>query len=237
MDKALLTNKLSNRFSIIPNDVIEHANISWGAKGLLTYLLSRPDGWQFFVGDLLKRAQSSVYEIRKLLAELEKAGLLKRERTIKPGTNQLYWKWEVLPEKTNLRYNEIANIVNYDNRKIVTYNNTDLDSNTDITDNIPPISPPKGDDDVQKSFQEFWDSYKPVSVQGRVVVKGSRKIAEQKYRHAIKGGAKPSEILAGAQAYLAHCMRNQVLSCGVGVFLNQERWKDEYPAESQEVLI
>lgn len=89
--------------------------------------------------------------------------------------------------------------------------------------------PPKGAADAyQQEWEEFWTAFTPVKIDGRVVAKGSKKVAEKKYTQIVKRGVKHEDIMRGLQNYLRYCRDNAILSCGVAVFLNQERWKDEY---------
>lgn len=82
---------------------------------------------------------------------------------------------------------------------------------------------------AEEHFERFWSSYTPVkTTDGRVVSKGSRKEAEAKYMKIVKSGVNPDDILNGLRAYINDCQHNNRLTCGATVFLNQERWKDDY---------
>jgi hypothetical protein len=82
---------------------------------------------------------------------------------------------------------------------------------------------------AEEHFERFWLSYTPVkTTDGRVVSKGSRKEAETKYMKIVKSGVNPDDILNGLRAYINDCQQNNRLTCGATVFLNQERWKDDY---------
>lgn len=82
---------------------------------------------------------------------------------------------------------------------------------------------------AEEHFERFWSSYTPVkTTDGRVVSKGSRKETEIKYMKLIKSGVNPDDILNGLRAYINDCQQNNRLTCGATVFLNQERWKDDY---------
>lgn len=50
---AIIRQKRKKRFSIIDNQVIENKNLSWGARGLLEYMLSKPDDWKFYMSELI----------------------------------------------------------------------------------------------------------------------------------------------------------------------------------------
>lgn len=53
-------------------------DISYEALGLLTYLLSKPDGWEVNIKDVAKR--STKYKAYKMLRELRQAGYMKLEK-------------------------------------------------------------------------------------------------------------------------------------------------------------
>lgn len=83
--------------------------------------------------------------------------------------------------------------------------------------------------DIDAEFEKFWNAYTPVkTTDGRAVNKGSRKETFTKYSRIIKSGVKPADILKGLNAYLTDCRNNNRFTCGATVFLNQERWKDDY---------
>ena len=111
-------------------------------------------------------------------------------------------------------------------------NVTTKDIFNNIYNNINNIShaAPNGSADgtAQEHWEKFWDSYVPVKAGGRLVGKGSKATAEKKYKRLLAKGVKPEDILRGLQAYLRFCQNNGQLTCGVTVFLNQERWKDDY---------
>lgn len=52
--------------------------LSWKAVGILWFLLSRPEDWQIYQRDLLKRHTDGLASLRTGLKELEEAGYLKR---------------------------------------------------------------------------------------------------------------------------------------------------------------
>jgi hypothetical protein len=64
----------------IANSVFEDRRLSWGARGLLGYLLSKPDDWQVRLYDLIAQGPAGVHKIRRMLRELEATGYLYRKR-------------------------------------------------------------------------------------------------------------------------------------------------------------
>ena len=119
--------------------------------------------------------------------------------------------------------------------KNVTHNNININNNNiplrDInnTDVLFTSLPPKGAvADHEDDWEQFWKSYTPVKIDGRVVQKGSKSVARKKYMQIRKKGVTHDELMQGMLAYIRYCKENAILSCGVAVFLNQERWKDDY---------
>lgn len=79
------------------------------------------------------------------------------------------------------------------------------------------------------SFDGFWKEYTPVrSFDGRVVNKGDKQKAKNKYLAILKEGVKSEEIIRGLKNYIADCHKNGFSTCGAQVFLNQRRWEREY---------
>jgi len=69
-----------NPFVMMDKRPIENDNLSWKAKGLLSYLLSRPDDWTVRMGDLVKRSTDGEYATRAAIKELIEAGHLVRKQ-------------------------------------------------------------------------------------------------------------------------------------------------------------
>jgi hypothetical protein len=68
------------QFVIIEQSVVEDSRLSWAARGVLGYLLSRPDDWQIRVTDLSRRGDLGRCSIYKLLKELRKFGYVTYHR-------------------------------------------------------------------------------------------------------------------------------------------------------------
>ena len=55
---AIIRQKRKKRFSIIDNRVIEDKRLTWGARGLLEYMLSKPDDWKFYMSELITHSDN-----------------------------------------------------------------------------------------------------------------------------------------------------------------------------------
>lgn len=74
------TSKRENPYVMIDKYGLNDERLSWKAKGLLAYLLSKPDDWQVYETDLIKRATDGRDSVRTGLRELEKFGYLSRRQ-------------------------------------------------------------------------------------------------------------------------------------------------------------
>lgn len=79
-----------NPFVMIDRRPIENPQLSWRAKGILTYLVSRPDNWIVRLGDLIKRSPDGVYAVRSAIKELTAAGHITRREERENGRFKQY---------------------------------------------------------------------------------------------------------------------------------------------------
>jgi DnaD/phage-associated family protein len=70
------THKRKNPFVQIDKAVFNDPKLSWKAKGILGYLLSKPDDWKTYVTDLVKRSKDGRDAVSAGLLELEEHGYL-----------------------------------------------------------------------------------------------------------------------------------------------------------------
>ncbi len=81
VDKTIfrVTKDRENPFAMIDRRVLENPDLSWKAKGLLGYLLSRPDNWTIYMGDLVKRSTDGEHSTRSAVDELIATGHIVRK--------------------------------------------------------------------------------------------------------------------------------------------------------------
>jgi hypothetical protein len=60
--------------------VADDARLSWGARGLLIFLLCKPDNWRVSVAHLINSGTAGRDAVRGMLRELVQAGYLKRNQ-------------------------------------------------------------------------------------------------------------------------------------------------------------
>lgn len=80
-----------SNFTIIPNEVLNDARLSFKATGVLVYILSKPDGWRTLTTQLATAKKENEHAIRTAMQELEEAGYVHRWR-YKDAKGR--WKYE-----------------------------------------------------------------------------------------------------------------------------------------------
>ena len=141
-----------NPFVMIDKELLELPALSWKAKGLLAYLLSRPDDWEVWLNDLVKRSIDGEHATKSGLRELERTGYLTRHR--QRGKNGQFAGYLILvheipvpPEDRTVRQicpqgekplvdNPLVDNPQVENHLVT---NTDL-TNTDLTNTPPDFS-------------------------------------------------------------------------------------------------
>lgn len=73
---TIITRQRSDNFAIIPNAVAEDNRLSFSARGLLVYLLAKPNNWQVRIEDIRTSGGIGRDQAYKLLAELKAAGYI-----------------------------------------------------------------------------------------------------------------------------------------------------------------
>ena len=81
-------------YSVVHNDLIEDKRISFKARGLLIYLLSKPDHWRTTTSHLATIGPDGRQAIQTMMRELEQAGYVVRRRYQDPSTGQ--WRYDTL---------------------------------------------------------------------------------------------------------------------------------------------
>lgn len=75
-----------NRFAIITRSLAQDKSLSFQARGLLLYVLSKPEGWKARDADLMKQGGIKKHAYQSILSELKAAGYARRvEKRAKAG--------------------------------------------------------------------------------------------------------------------------------------------------------
>lgn len=76
----ILRVKKNSRYFVASNEPFNDERLSWEARGVMGYLLSKPDNWELRNRDLIARGPAGEKKIERILGELQKFGYLHRRR-------------------------------------------------------------------------------------------------------------------------------------------------------------
>lgn len=76
-----LRKKFKGNFTQVPNMIIEDDRLSYRAKGVYLYLVSKPDDWNYYIHVMVKASTEGRDSLRKAIKELEKYGYLIRVKS------------------------------------------------------------------------------------------------------------------------------------------------------------
>ena len=91
MSGIVRVSKRPERYTIADNEIIGNSAMSWEARGVLIYLLSKPDNWTVRVDDLVKQSPAGIKVVRRIIKELETFKYLYRYKYQGEGGK---WVWE-----------------------------------------------------------------------------------------------------------------------------------------------
>ena len=77
-----------NNYTIMSNHHLIDPELSFKAKGLMSYMLSRPDNWDFSIEGLAHQNKEGTDAIARIIRELEEQGYYK--------IFVLYYIWKIL---------------------------------------------------------------------------------------------------------------------------------------------
>lgn len=103
---SIIRVRKDEKYFTASNEPFVDEKISWEARGLMGYLLTKPNNWEVRTADLTKKGPAKEHKIRRMLAELRKAGYMNRIRITLPG-GKFDWVTEVYespiqnPKKTS----------------------------------------------------------------------------------------------------------------------------------------
>ena len=232
-----------NGFTQIANTLFEDNNLSYRAKGILGYMLSRPDNWKFNKTDLVRRSIEGRDAVYKAIDELKERGYLHIYPNYeKNKLNGWTWEYDDAPftpellknsmtekpqENIEIRQNISTTDFQYDSfserQDSSTYSNTDF-NNTDLNNTKSKelkekITPAE----IEREFDQLWQLY-PRKI--------GRKKAFDSYKKARKIKKIPFEtVQSGLYRYIKY-LESQATEeqyiMHASTWFNQEKWLDDY---------
>lgn len=80
----------------LSNDIVNNPDISWKAKGILAYLLSKPNDWKVYANDIIEHSKDGETAVRAGINELIAAGYIIREKLRDDMGKIKEWEYTVL---------------------------------------------------------------------------------------------------------------------------------------------
>lgn len=198
-----------SRYTVISNAAINDARLSFRARGVLVWLLAKPDDWTTSAEALASQATEGRDAVRSAMRELGNAGYIVRDKHRGPGGTwvsclTIYEEPQVTPETGNPPSDNQPS----DNQAL--YKELSLKTETNNT------SPST---DVDAAFAAFWQQY-PNKV--------SKPHATKAWRSATRK-ASAETITAGLAPWLARWEAEKTEKKFIphaSTWLNGERWTD-----------
>ena len=73
------------KYFVASNEPFNDKRLSWEARGVMGYLLSKPDNWEVMFNDLVNNGPAGEKLIRRILKELQEYGYLERKQSRLPN--------------------------------------------------------------------------------------------------------------------------------------------------------
>ena len=93
LNEIIRVKRVAGTFATMNKGFLEDDRLSMKAKGILAYLLSKPDNWKVIVGDIIKHCKDSKSAIYSGLKELKENGYYKKE-PIRSEDGSRIVRWE-----------------------------------------------------------------------------------------------------------------------------------------------
>lgn len=141
---SIIRIKKQREYVSIANAILQNKTLTWEARGIMAYLLSKPDGWECRNYDLVNQGPAGEHTIKRILKELREAGYIHRFK-ISKGRGKIQWITEIYEtpdlnpnfttgdfttvetiEVESFEDEKSADIVSTDSSKYLPLENTDL---------------------------------------------------------------------------------------------------------------
>ena len=196
---AIIRQKRKERFSIIDNRVIEDKRISWGARGLLEYMLSKPDDWKFYMSELISHSDKDGRDkTYGYMDELKKYGYVTRKQ--KRNNNGKFGNQDLIVNDSPLT--GFPYTAKPDTDSPDTVNPTLLNTDNTNTDNTNKLLA-----DAQHSFQEITTLWQnnwgfPNGIAQQDLTEWSKEFGNDLVYYCVEFALRHNVTARGADPYL-----------------------------------
>ena len=223
--------KKNENYTTVHNGFIKRKDLSWKAKGIMTYLLSLPDDWVVNLDEIKRNASDGESSFRSGWKELKDAGYVSK-RSIRDEFTKKILKWETIIKEVpdekknhnvgnhNVESHQVGNH-QVDNRKLLS--TKELSTNKLITNIQKEHQPSDDGQSTSERFEVIWKEYPK---------KQGKKKALTYYKRAIKNGVTDEVIMQGIEDYKKYLdsekNKGWLNPMDGSRWFNEERWNDEY---------
>lgn len=198
-----------SKFYTLDKSISEDPRLSWGARGLLIYLLGKPDNWEVSVADLINQTQESGKPagrdaVRGLLNELKQTGYLYVDTKRSSGGSFDGVSYVVNESPVNSPETDYpatvepgtANppLISTEYKQILNNNKNTLVPSDDDT-------PAKREKKYPQEFENLWAIYP------RREGSNPKNKAFQAWNARKREGVDQAAITSGLQRYVAYCQK------------------------------
>lgn len=118
----IIRTKKNNNYTVINNTILNDDRLSWAARGLAAYLLTKPDSWEINRDHLAEQGPDGVWAVRSALKELRAAGYLSQRRST---NDEGKFCWEVVLHEVPVENQPSPSRVKVENQPSPTNKNDD----------------------------------------------------------------------------------------------------------------
>lgn len=223
------TIKQDGDFVLVHKKFIYDSKLSARAKGVLLYLLSRPNDWQIYTSEIQKHMTDGIKSVNSAVKELMDAGYIKR--TLKRSEKGTFKGYEYLvyeiPTETPFAENGqtengLAENGQTENRQRHTTNNNSTNNDLTNNNNTNNDSNTSATNVTRERFEEWWKLYDK---------KLDKKKAYSLFKTALKEHSYET-IMSGTREYLK-TITNKQYQKYPKTFLSQESYMNDFTEEIQ----
>lgn len=192
-----------NPYSQIPNKIINNPNLSYKAKGVLIYLISKPNNWETRISDIVKHGREGETAVSSAIKELEEAGYIIRKKIRGKDGKWAGWETLVFEEPQGVSPSQEAPLPSEPQSENHPQPKLDFPmSDNPISDNRPLINTDLSKTDLSKNIKYIATGRKPPGLdtdQSPPTNEDIKKLVSKFYKHLKKMGIKKDDKWFGKQ--------------------------------------
>lgn len=211
--------KTAGNYFIASKYYVEDEKISWKAKGIMSYLFSKPDDWQIYQTQLEKVSIDGKASVRSTINELIDNGYMTRQSRRKSNGDFDGYDYTLHEYPTNDGVRKMEDAKMEDAKMEIAKSDTtnNNSTNNDLTNNDINIS---ATDVTQEQFEEWWNLYNK---------KKDKKKANSLFKSTLKKYDYET-IMKGTEEYLK-TIKDKQYQKYPKTFLSQESFLNDYGDE------